>query len=173
MNQVKPAFGGTFKSDCLQDMLNLPPEAFDNNFPIQEVSTGLPHIIVPLKSLEYLKRAIISKELYFKFIENTWAKNILVFCAQGYTDNHDISVRMFADYLGIPEDAATGSGNGCLAGYLVEHRYFNSDKIDVKVAQGYEINRPSLLLLRADKQENDIRISVGGKVIPVAEGKWE
>lgn len=92
-----------------------------------------------------LKRAKIERDLYFKIIEKTWAKNILIFCREGYTDDHNMSVRMFADYLGIPEDPATGSGNGCLAGYLVKHRFFESDEINVRVAQGYEINRPSLM----------------------------
>ena len=52
---------------------------------------------------------------------------------------------MFAPGLGVSEDPATGSANGCLAGYLVEHRYFGTDYIDVQVEQGYEIGRPSLL----------------------------
>ena len=114
----------------------------------------------------------IEKVGNFKIIEKTWAKNILVFCLEGYTENHDISVRMFADCLGIPEDPATGSGNGCLAGYLVKHRVFGSDEIDVKVAQGYEIKRPSLLLLRAHQQGSAIKISVGGQVRLIAEGNW-
>ena len=62
------------------------------------------------------------------------------------------------------------SANGCLAGFLVQHAYFGTDRIDVRVEQGYEINRPSLLLLKAEKFEEGIRILVGGGVIPVAEG---
>lgn len=172
MEQIEPTFGNIFSIDDLSKILNIPQEAFDTNFPIQEVSTGLPHIIVPLKKLKYLKSAKVSKELYFKFIDKTWAKNILIFCPEGYTNSHDMSVRMFADYLGIPEDPATGSGNGCLAGYLIKYRYFNSTEIEIKIGQGYEVNRPSLLLLRAKEHDSQIRISVGGKVIPIAEGQW-
>ena len=58
-------------------------------------------------------------------------------------------MRVFVDYFGVPEDPATGSGNGCLAGYLVKHRYFGKERIDIRSEQGYEIGRPSLLLLRA------------------------
>jgi len=172
MEQIEPTFGNIFSIDDLSKILNLPKEAFDTSFPIQEVSTGLPHIIVPLKKLKYLKSAKVSKELYFKFIDKTWAKNILIFCPENYTNSHDMSVRMFADYLGIPEDPATGSGNGCLAGYLIKYRYFNSTEIEIKIGQGYEVNRPSLLLLRAKEHDSQIRISVGGKVIPIAEGRW-
>ena len=172
MDQIEPEFRHISEDEALLKMLNLPLDARHPDFPIEQVSTGLPHILIPLKNLDCLKKAKVDKDLYFKIIEKTWAKNILVFCGEGYTTDYDISVRMFADYLGIPEDPATGSGNGCLAGYLVKHRFFKSDAINIKVAQGYEINRPSLLLLRAEDGEEGIKISVGGKVIPIAEGDW-
>jgi trans-2,3-dihydro-3-hydroxyanthranilate isomerase len=172
MEQIEPTFGKVLEIDNLSKILNLPKDAFDTSFPIQEVSTGLPHIIVPLKKLKYLKSAKVSKELYFKFIDKAWAKNILIFCPESYTDGHDISVRVFGDYFGIPEDPATGSGNGCLAGYLIKYRYFKSTEIEIKIGQGYEVNRPSLLLLRAKEHDSQIRISVGGKVTPIAEGRW-
>ncbi len=38
------------------------------------------------------------------------------------------------------------------------------------VWRGYEMGRPSLLLLRAQDQGEKIEVSVGGKVILVAEG---
>ena len=80
---------------------------------------------------------------------------------------------MFGDYLGVPEDPATGSANGCLAGYLVNYRYFGEDSIDVRVEQGYEIDRPSLLLLKANRQTNgEISVFVGGSVQMVAKGEF-
>jgi trans-2,3-dihydro-3-hydroxyanthranilate isomerase len=78
---------------------------------------------------------------------------------------------MFSDDLGVPEDPATGSAAGCLAGYLVEHRLFGADAVDVRVEQGYEIQRPSLLYLRAEREGDTINISVGGKVQLVARGE--
>ena len=77
---------------------------------------------------------------------------------------------MFAPYYGIDEDPATGSANGCLAGYLVKHGYFGKDNINVRVEQGYEIGRPSLLFLKAKRDGDKIEIHVGGKVIEVARG---
>ena len=81
-------------------------------------------------------------------------------------------MRVFADYYGVPEDPATGSANGCLAGYLVKYRYFGKDRIDIRSEQGYEIGRPSLLLLKAEQSGEDIHISVGGKSITVAQGEF-
>ncbi|MHC4587511.1 MAG: PhzF family phenazine biosynthesis protein [Planctomycetota bacterium] len=99
------------------------------------------------------------------------AKAILVFCPETYSQENDLNVRVFVDYYGIPEDPATGSGNGCLAGYLVKNRYFDKDQIDIRAEQGYEIARPSLIYLRAKDTEGQIDISVGGKVVMVAKGK--
>jgi trans-2,3-dihydro-3-hydroxyanthranilate isomerase len=172
MDQIEPDFRDMNENESLLKMLNLPKDALHPDYPVEQVSTGLPHILIPLKNLDWLKKAKVDKELYFQIIEKTWAKNILIFCGEGYTADQDMSVRMFADTLGIPEDPATGSGNGCLAGYLVKHRFFKTTEISIKVAQGYEINRPSLLLLRAEDRGKGIKISVGGKVFPVAEGNW-
>ncbi|MHC4722322.1 MAG: PhzF family phenazine biosynthesis protein [Planctomycetota bacterium] len=78
---------------------------------------------------------------------------------------------MFCDYYGIAEDPATGSANGCLAGYLVKYRFFGDKKVDVRVEQGYEIGRPSPLYLRAEDSGGKIDVSVGGKVVMVAKGE--
>lgn len=144
----------------------------DSRFPIQEVSTGVPFIIVPLKTLESVKRIKVNKDKYFELINTTDAKSILVFCPETYKQENHLNVRVFCDYLGIPEDPATGSANGCLAGYLVEYSYFGKQEINVRVEQGYEINRPSLLLLRAEKKDAAIEVNVGGKVIMVAKGEF-
>ncbi len=68
--------------------------------------------------------------------------------------------------------AATGSGSGSLAGYLVKHRYFKNERIDIRSEQGYEIDRPSLLLLRAEERTGRIHASVGGRSITVARGAF-
>ncbi len=170
MRQIEPTFGKQFSRETLAPVLGLSPDEIYPRFPIEEVSTGLPHILVPLKTLDSLKRARVNRERYFELIRNTWAKPIMIFCPEAHEEQNDISVRMFADAFGIPEDPATGSGNGCLAGYLVKHRYFGSEKIDIRSEQGYEIGRPSLLYLRADEQKGKIAVHVGGKTITVARG---
>ena len=82
-----------------------------------------------------------------------------------------MNVRLFADYFGIAEDPATGSANACLAGYLVKYRYFGTDQIDIRVEQGCEIGRPSLLYLRAEEKSSKIDVNVGGKAVMIAKGK--
>ena len=171
MHQRPPDFGETFDSQVIADLLGLDPSDMDTRFPVQDVSTGLPFIIAPLKTLEAVKRCQVNPTAYQSLIQDRRAKAILVFCPETYQPENTLNARMFALFFGVAEDAATGSANGCLAGYLVKHRYFGRDEIDVRVEQGYEINRPSLLLLRAQAGAEAIDVFVGGQVIPVAEGR--
>jgi len=172
MRQNPPSFGQVLSAASLANVLNLEPDEIDPNFPIQEVSTGVPFIIVPLKTLASLKKAQVNLDKYFELVDTMEAKEILIFCPETYSDLNDLSVRVFAHSLGIPEDPATGSANGCLAGYLVEYAYYGSGKIDVRVEQGYEIDRPSLLLLQAAQNEGEIAVLVGGKVVMIAKGEF-
>jgi len=172
MRQNPPSFHQILDANALAPVLNLDLDEIDSRFPIQEVSTGIPFIIVPLKTHASLKRIRVNREKFFELVEKTQSKEILVFCPETYSPENQLSVRVFAEFLGIPEDPATGSANGCLAGYLVEHSYFGDKPVDVRVEQGYEIGRPSLLLLKAHSREDTIEVSVGGKVVTIAKGEF-
>lgn len=171
MRQVEPTFGHILDRTALASVLGLDRVDIDPRFPIEEVSTGLPHIIVPVKTLAALRRIRVARDSYFALIAQTWAKPILTFCPETRQPGNHVSVRMFADCFGIPEDPATGSGNGCLAAYLVRHRYWDRAEIDVRSEQGHEIDRPSLLHLRAREIDGRIEVNVGGAVIDIARGE--
>lgn len=172
MHQIEPVFGPQHKPQVFAPILGLNVEDLDERFPIQEVSTGLPFYIVPLKSLGALIRAKVNRDRYFDLVRTSETKGILIFCPESHEEYNDISVRVFVDYFGIPEDPATGSGNGCLAGYLAKYRYFSRDSIDIRVEQGYEIGRPSLLLLKAEYQDDRITVQVGGRSVLIARGDF-
>jgi len=170
MRQLPPTFGETLDPALTARALNLEPADLDDRFPVQEVSTGLPALLAPLRDLDALQRCKVDWERYLDLVGP--GKNLYVFCPEPHEDGPgDLSARMFANDLGVPEDPATGSAAGCLAGYLVEHRYLGTDAIDVLVEQGYEIRRPSLLHLRAEREGDEIRVHVGGKVQMVARGE--
>ncbi|MGE5483872.1 MAG: PhzF family phenazine biosynthesis protein [Ignavibacteriales bacterium] len=171
MKQVPPVFGSRLDPRPVLESIGLAESDLDERFPVQEVSTGLPFIITPLKSLRAVKKARVDREKFAAVIEKTEAKDILLFCAETYHPENRLNVRVFAEYEGVPEDPATGSANGCLAGYLVKHRYFGENRVDVRVEQGYEIGRPSLLLLKAEERGESIDVFVGGKVVMVARGE--
>jgi trans-2,3-dihydro-3-hydroxyanthranilate isomerase len=170
MRQIRPVFSQKFSIEFFQKLLGLESSDFDPNYPIQEISTGLPFVIVPLKTLNSVKKAKVNQTLLSQLTGKTQS-GILVFSPQTYHIENNLNVRVFVDEFGIPEDPATGSGNGCLAAYLSQYQYFGSSQIDIKVEQGFEIRRPSILYLKARKTEENIDVHVGGKVFPIAKGK--
>ncbi|MBN1211301.1 MAG: PhzF family phenazine biosynthesis protein [candidate division Zixibacteria bacterium] len=171
MKQIEPTFISTLDRDKISRVLNLDIGDVDERFPVQEVSTGTPFVIAPLKTLAAVQKAVLNRQRYFETIEHIDSKAILFFAPETVDKENQLHVRMFADFYGVPEDPATGSANGCLAGYLVKHRYFGKDSIDIRVEQGYQINRPSRLYLKAEETNGIINIRVGGKVVMVARGE--
>lgn len=171
MQQLPPTFGRALEPGPLARVLSIAEDEVDTGYPVQEVSTGAPFVLVPLRDLTALKRCRVNSDAYHELVESAGAKSIFVFAPEPHEEGNDLSARMFADYFGIPEDPATGSAAGCLAGYLIEHGYFGSGSISVRVEQGYEIGRPSLLHLRAERRDDRISVSVGGRVRMAAKGE--
>ena len=171
MKQHPPVFTGTFDPAAVAEVLSLPVGSIDTRFPVEEVSTGLPVIIVPLISLDAVKSARIKTDAYQEFIATTQAKALHIFCPETYHPEHTLNARMFGPYYGVPEDPATGSANGCLAAYLVRHRYFETTPPEILVEQGYEIHRPSLIFCKGVEVSGDIEVEVGGSVFMVAIGE--
>ncbi|WP_336326439.1 PhzF family phenazine biosynthesis protein [Halovenus sp. HT40] len=171
MHQQPPEFGDRLAHDDLAAVLGLGLDQLDPDYPVQVVSTGLPTIIVPLRDRDALTGIDLNLDAYDDFVENREAKLIHAFCPDPREPEDDIAARMFAPALGVREDPATGSANGCLAAYLSAEEYFGSPTVEARVEQGYELGRPSLLQLRANPDGESIAVEVGGQVVPVARGE--
>jgi len=169
MTQNAPEFG--FQLSNLEEVANLLKIKADDiaDLPVQVVSTGLPCLIVPLKTYDALTRCAINHESFQHFIDNTYKCNLLAFYVE---NNSKVRVRVFVDDPGFVEDAATGSANGNLAGYLLKYNILGSSKVKYDALQGIEMNRPSLLQVEASLEKETYTIKVGGKVFSVAEGIW-
>ncbi|MFC6785908.1 PhzF family phenazine biosynthesis protein [Halobaculum halobium] len=171
MRQIPPEFGERVGADAIAPVLGLDAADVDAGAPVQSVSTGLATLVVPLTSVEAVERAATTEPQYGEFIEAFGEHNVLV-VARGGVDGGDLHARVFADYAGVPEDPATGSAAGCLAGWLLEHDYLGDGPVAATVEQGYELGRPSTLRLRAARDaDGTLAIEVGGAVVPVAEGR--
>ncbi|MCX6649515.1 MAG: PhzF family phenazine biosynthesis protein [Candidatus Bathyarchaeota archaeon] len=168
MKQLNPEFGATHRAEDIAPMFGLKASDIDTRFHIQEVSTGVWFYLIPLKTREALKRIKLNAEAFKAYSANNKAKWPLLFCPEPEAKGNHLKARMVTDWT---EDPATGSANGCLAGYLVKHRYFGTPKIDVRVEQGAEIGRPSILYLKGEEVKNGIDVRVGGRVAMVARGE--
>jgi trans-2,3-dihydro-3-hydroxyanthranilate isomerase len=172
MHQQQPKFYDAIDMDLLAAVIGVSPTDIDIRYPIEPISTGLPFIIVPLKTLAAVSQAKLNLDLYNKTVSNLPAQAILVFCAESIDPQRQLHVRVFTECFGIPEDPATGSANGCLAAYLAKHQYFGSPNLDITVEQGVEMGRSALLYLRANYTPIHCPVSIGGRVINIAKGEF-
>lgn len=172
MKQIQPEFAVQLAPEDVADILGLQVSDIITDYPVEYVSTGIPFYIVPLKSLDALKRAEINLLALKEHLGKYSSNEFLVFTPESYNETDRLAARVFVPNYGIVEDSATGSANGCLAAYLIKHKVLGEDKINISVAQGYEINRPSRLHLKAEIIEKLFDIRIGGSVVYIADGKW-
>ncbi len=145
----------------------------DMDSPVQFVSTGSPYLIVPIKSLAALKRANPIQALFRTNLSDLTTQEIVIFTTETtYSDSH-VHARMFAPEFGVVEDPATGSAAGPLGAYLEKHRILDNHHIgdSINVEQGYEMERPSKLIVRIP-DESMSEVQVSGKVRLIAEGTF-
>jgi trans-2,3-dihydro-3-hydroxyanthranilate isomerase len=78
---------------------------------------------------------------------------------------------MFAPSIGVAEDPATGSAAVCLSGYLAARDPRFDGTLRWTIEQGFEMGRPSILEIEADKKDGKITdLRVGGRTVLVCEG---
>ena len=151
--------------------LGLPLDALDKSLPLEVATTGEHQLLVPLRDLAALRACRIDSTAYERLRAAGVTGSLYPFALGARDPRNHVSVRLFAPYAGVPEDPATGSAAGWLGAYLARHRVLGAGDFDVRVEQGHEIGRPSLLHVRARGAGDALEISVGGRVIPVARGE--
>lgn len=166
MTPPSATFTGSLEAEQIANLLSLNVDDIgdsNNYLPISVGTLGPAFVIVPVKSLEALKRSKPSSN----FVEQVKQlgydiHSMFLFTSESYNPTSDYATRMYFDSNGVREDAATGSANSLFANYL-RRQYGNIGELIVE--QGFEINRPSRIYLSIDEQ-----IKIGGKVQMVVNG---
>jgi trans-2,3-dihydro-3-hydroxyanthranilate isomerase len=157
--------------------LGLAREDLDENLPIQVISTGLPFLAVPIRSLSDLRRCRVNASLLGEIYQRAGSTGCYPFTLEtieiGASRAH---ARLFAPADNIPEDPATGSAAGGLGAYLVHHGAAGVEATDGRsrfvIEQGDFINRPSRINLDVKGKAGSIEeVKVGGPSVEVARGE--
>jgi trans-2,3-dihydro-3-hydroxyanthranilate isomerase len=184
MTQDRPTFHAVIEDVTeLAAGLGLAPEAITaTGWPVEVVSTGLPQMMVPVRSLaevQGLDPGQLNTAALNRVCHAAGTECVMVFTFETERPTAKpwaeaaVHVRLFAPLLGVPEDPATGSANGALGAYLVHHRAVpvTAPTTYIVSEQGAEINRPSTLYVEVDHTDEEITaVRVGGQVVPVIEG---
>jgi trans-2,3-dihydro-3-hydroxyanthranilate isomerase len=137
--------------------------------PPQIASVGLPFGLVELRDRRALERARIQWSGFEAIAAEGVSPDLHLYVRS--EGELQIRARMFAPLDGTPEDPATGSANCALAGLLARLDARREGSFRFRVAQGFEMGRPSILETRAEKRAGEIvSTHVGGHCVAVAEG---
>jgi trans-2,3-dihydro-3-hydroxyanthranilate isomerase len=158
----------------IAEFLSLAVSDLDNKFPVQAVSCGVPFLFVAVKTREVLRRIRINIEKMETALIDCKAKDVFVFTADAEQNDSQFRARMFAPLLGITEDPATGSAAVSFAGYLAAKNPLLNGMLKWKVEQGFEMGRPSLLYIEAEKKDGTVVATrAGGSAVMVCKGEME
>ncbi len=136
------------------------------------VSCGLPFLFVTLRNHHVLQQIRVNRDVWEQALSTFWAPHMYVMAHDPKLPGSKVRARMFAPGIGIDEDPATGSAATALAGYLGVRDGTQEGTLRWLIEQGFEMGRPSILRVEADKKDGEITaIRVGGSSVLVSEGR--
>jgi trans-2,3-dihydro-3-hydroxyanthranilate isomerase len=152
---VEPFDEGAVLAALGVERSELPVEVYDN---------GIRHVYVALASED----EVAQLEPDFTALAKLDTVGVNTFAGSGTR----WKTRMFAPGSGVPEDPATGSAAGPLALHLARHGRIAWGE-EIRIEQGAEVGRPSVLYARADGSPDAVeRVEVGGSAVVVARGEF-
>lgn len=180
MTQSAPQFIATYSHQEIVDDLGIESAIIDVQKPIEEITTGLPYIIIPVTNLTALNRIKLNSQTVINFLikVNRYKSNsdsglttsLFFVTSETAEKANDYSGRMFCvEHENLVEDAATGSANGCFLAYLLTH---DAQNISAIVEQGFQMKRKSYIHLDGTLKNSQYHLRVGGQVVCLSEGRW-
>jgi trans-2,3-dihydro-3-hydroxyanthranilate isomerase len=127
-------------------------------------SVGLPFLFVELATRDALRRARPDRTAYDALLPLDGATAVYAYTQD--VEDFDVQSRMFTPRM--TEDPATGSAAAALATLLADVR--GADVLPLRVGQGLEMGRPSILLARAQRRGGALMGFVGGGCVAVMDG---
>jgi trans-2,3-dihydro-3-hydroxyanthranilate isomerase len=177
MSQPKPEFLGPIDEPdaifTVAKALGLPKHVIaEAKWPLEVVSTGLPVLIVPVRSLTAVRSIQPDASAITDVCGRFGANGIMAFTTVTVESFASVHARMFAPAIGILEDPATGSAGGALGAYLVQNGVVEVLPItEILIEQGYEMERPSRIMVQIESDDDIIQsVKVGGHCVMVVEG---
>ena len=144
--------------------------------PPQIVSVGLPFLVVELASRDALRRARPDASAFARTFPCDGSDAVYLYTRDIPPAEmpSDLQARMFhPGSSGLSEDPATGSATVAVAALLAELSDERDGELKLRIGQGVDMGRPSLLLTRVRKASGVITSAhVGGACVPMMEGSF-
>jgi trans-2,3-dihydro-3-hydroxyanthranilate isomerase len=144
--------------------------------PPQIVSVGLPFLMVELATREALRRAKPDATAFARTFPCDGSDAIYFYTRDVPAEGKpcDLQARMFhPGSSGLSEDPATGSATAAAAALLADLDGMRDGELKLRIGQGVDMGRPSLLLTRVRKKNGAVAsVHVGGRCVPMMEGTF-
>jgi trans-2,3-dihydro-3-hydroxyanthranilate isomerase len=144
--------------------------------PPQVASVGLPFLMVELSSREALRRAKPDATAFGNTFPCDGSDAVYFYTRDVPAAEQplDLQARMFhPGASGLSEDPATGSATAAAAALLADLDTTRDGELKLRIGQGVDMGRPSLLLTRVRKQNGAVvSTHVGGGCVPMMEGTF-
>jgi trans-2,3-dihydro-3-hydroxyanthranilate isomerase len=137
------------------------------------VSVGLPFLVAELASRDALRRARPDPAAFARTFPCDGCDAVYLYTRDvPPAESCDLQARMFhPGSSGLSEDPATGSATAAAAALLAEVASERDSESKLRIGQGVDMGRPSLLLTRVIKQNGAIASAhVGGNCVQMMEG---
>lgn len=172
MTQRAPQFLVEHHVEEVEPLFGLSPQDILPGAPIQTVSTGTPMLMIPLKSIESLRKIEMDVPRFKQFKTKTDFFSPHLFCLTGATE----AGHTFARHPGTPpdslEDPFTGSATGCMGAYL--WKYGLIDRPTFVAEQGHWMGRPGQANVEVmGLAGNPTSVKVGGNAVTVIRGELD
>jgi trans-2,3-dihydro-3-hydroxyanthranilate isomerase len=142
----------------------------------QIVSVGLPFLVAEVTSRGALRSASPDAAAFAGMFPCDGAVAVYLYTRDVPPAERpcDLQARMFfPGSSGLTEDAATGSATAAAAALLADLSDEHDAELSLRIGQGVDMGRPSLLLTRVRKQDGVVMSAhVGGSCVQMMEGSF-
>jgi trans-2,3-dihydro-3-hydroxyanthranilate isomerase len=136
-----------------------------DHLPAQVVSTGAPHLLVPVRDRSAVDRARPDAPRLAAVLRDLDGEGCYLFSRDTVDPEAIAYTRFFNPTLGIVEDVATGTAAGPLAAQFVKHGLADRDSI-LRIEQGHAMGRPSVIQVRVSDQA----VTIFGRCVTAGRG---
>jgi trans-2,3-dihydro-3-hydroxyanthranilate isomerase len=167
MSQTAPEFRHICNDPiALAAALNLlPGDLATERMPAQVVSTGVAHLLVPLRDRAAVNRARPDFDRLGPMLRELGGEGCYLYTRDTVRPDTAAHARFFNPTLGILEDVATGTAAGPLACQLVAHGLVEDDSV-VLIEQGHALGRPSVIQVHV----SGLAVSISARCVVSATG---
>lgn len=170
MSQMKPQFLAIYGAEEIMPVFGLAAEDALPGAPIQTVSTGTPHLLIPVRDHAALRRIEMNHAAYRALRAAGDFAYPHAIALGGVTAAGDTFARQFGTLPDVVEDSFTGSATGCMGAYLWHYGLIPAPTFVAE--QGHWMGRPGQTTVEVVGPPDDIQtVRVGGTAVTVVRGE--